>query len=111
VLTRLAMLGNPLENRGEKTLQRFNEAIDIQSDLARRYPEVPLYPIALVQYHLQQSEIYYALRRFEKARESMGKASQIADSLQNNGVAPLLVKTFMDRIRERLSILEEKTKE
>lgn len=111
VLSRLAMLGNPLENRGEKTLQRFNEAIDIQSDLARRYPEVPLYPIALVQYHLQQSEIYYALRRFEKARESMGKASQIADSLQNNGTAPLLVKSFMDRIRERLSILEEKTKE
>ena len=111
VLSRLANLGSPLENRGEKSLQRLSQAIEIQSDLAKRFPDAPLYSITLVQYHLQQSEIYFALRRPEKARESITNAAAIAETMQEKGVSQPLVKSFLDRIRERRANLEEKKNE
>jgi eukaryotic-like serine/threonine-protein kinase len=111
VLSRIASLGSPSENRWEKSLQRLSEAIEIQSDLARRFPDVPLYAITLVQYHLQQSEVYFALRRPEKARESITNAAAIAETMQEKGVSQPLVKSFLDRIRERRANLEEKKNE
>ncbi len=111
VLTRMAALGNLFENRGEKALQRIADAIEIQADLAKRFPEVPLYSIALVQYHLQLSETYFALRRPEKAREAMINAATIAEDMQKNGIAQPMVKSFLERIRERKQNLEEKSKE
>lgn len=111
VLSRMALLGPPSDNRGEKSLQRLGEAIEIQSDLARRFPDVPLYSITLVQYHLQQSEVYFALRRPEKARESITTAAAIAETMQEKGVSQPLVKSFLDRIRERRANLEEKKNE
>lgn len=111
VLTRMAALGNLFENRGEKALQRIADAIEIQTDLAKRFPEVPLYSIALVQYHLQLSETYFALRRPEKAREAMINAATIAEDMQKNGISQPMVKTFLERIRERKANLEEKSNE
>jgi len=111
VLTRLAILGSPFENRGERALQRLAGAIEIQSDLAKRFPEIPLYSIALVQYHLQLSETYFALRRPEKAREAIVNAATIAETMEKNGISQPMVKSFLERIRERKENLEEKSKE
>ncbi len=109
VLVRLALLGNPSENRGDAPLRRMNEAIEIQTGLAERYPEVALYQIALMQYHFQQSEMYFALKRPEKARESLANAAAVAEKMQKMGVAQPLIKTLMERIRERRANLEERS--
>jgi eukaryotic-like serine/threonine-protein kinase len=109
VLVRLALMGNPSENRGDGPIRRMNEAIEIQTRLAERYPEVALYGIALMQYHFQQSEMYFALKRPEKARESLANAAAVAEKMQKIGVAQPLIKTIMERIRERRANLEERT--
>jgi tetratricopeptide (TPR) repeat protein len=111
ILTKLAFLGNPLENRGEKALQRVNEAIEVQADLAKRYPEVVVYSLALMQYHLQQSELYFAMKRPEKSREAINNAAAIAERLQARGIAQPFVKSFLERIRERNTSTEEKNNE
>ena len=111
ILTKLAFLGGPLENRGEKALQRVNEAIEVQSDLAKRYPEVVVYSLALMQYHLQQSELYFAMKRPEKAREAINLAASIAERLEARGIAQPFIKSFLERIRERNTNTEEKNNE
>jgi tetratricopeptide (TPR) repeat protein len=111
ILMKLAFLGGPLENRGEKASQRVNEAIEVQSDLVKRYPEVVVYSLALMQYHLQQSELYFAMKRPEKAREAINLAASIAERLEARGIAQPFIKSFLERIRERNTNTEEKNNE
>ncbi len=113
ILTRQAMLFGSILNapngdRGDAGVQHFLEAIAIQRDLVNRYPEVAVYSIVLLQYHVQLSELYFATKRPEKSREIIAEALAIAEQMKGRGLAQPFVKAILDRIRERRANLETK---
>jgi serine/threonine protein kinase len=109
LLLRATYLGPPGQGRGEIIAARWNQALAIQSDLVERFPSVPMYAMALLQSHMQLAELHSLMRRSEKAREFLDEAERLAHILAEAGVAPALVKSTLDRLRERRSAIENRS--
>jgi eukaryotic-like serine/threonine-protein kinase len=108
LLARSASLTTPGGGRVDAALEKLHLSIEIQRELTERYPNVPIYAMALIQTHLQTAELYIQARRPEKARQVLMEASQIAEPLQRRGVAPAFTKSVLERLRDRKAMLENR---
>lgn len=108
LLTRLAWtMPMPMgPSRGEWALKALNQAIDIQRQLVDRYPNVPVYAMALLQTYVQRAETLAFLRRFDKALESLDEAESMSQQLATARIAPALIKSTVERLQERRRNLE-----
>jgi eukaryotic-like serine/threonine-protein kinase len=108
LLARSAGLITPGGGRIDAALEKLHLAIGIQRELTERYPNVPIYAMALIQTHLQTAEVCIQARRPEKARQLLTEASQIAEPLQRRGVAPAFTHSVLERLRDRKAMLENR---
>jgi tetratricopeptide (TPR) repeat protein len=93
-------------SRGEWALKGLNQAIDIQRQLVDRYPNVPVYAMALLQTYVQRAETLAFLRRFDKALESLDEAESMSQQLATARIAPALINATVERLHERRRNLE-----
>lgn len=108
LLARSAGLTSPGSGRVDATLEKLLLATAIQRELTERYPNVPIYAMALIQTHLQTAEVYIQARRPEKARQVLIEAIQVAEPLQERRVASAFVKSVLERLRDRKAMLENR---
>lgn len=100
--------GVPLVERVEGSVAKFQQAISIHESLVERFPDIPIYSLHLLQATSQLSEYYGTIRRPERARQVMSQAVEIAEKLAKSGTSPPFVKTILERMRERRSVLENR---
>jgi serine/threonine protein kinase len=100
--------GVPLVERVEGSVAKFQQAISIHESLVERFPDIPVYSLHLLQATSQLSEYYGTIRRPERARQVMSQAVEIAEKLAKSGTSPPFVKTILERMRERRSVLENR---
>ena len=100
--------GGPLVERVDGGVAKFNQAISIHQSLVERFPDIPIYSLHLLQATSQMAEYYGTVRRPERARQVMSQAVEIAEKLAKSGTSPPFVKTILERMRERRSVLENR---
>jgi len=100
--------GVPLAERVDGSVAKFHQAISIHQSLVERFPDIPIYSLHLLQATSQLAEYYGTVRRPERARQVMSQAVEIAEKLAKSGTSPPFVKTILERMRERRSVLENR---
>lgn len=98
----------PLAGKIDAGLANFQQAIGIHQSLVDRFPDIPVYAVHLLQATSQLGEYHGAVRRPERARQVMTQAVELAEKIAKSSPSNPFVKSFLERIRERRSAIENR---
>lgn len=97
--------------RSQKSEDALLEAIKIQKELATRYSDIAGYTLAIVQSLTQLAELEMLLKKPDKAKEAMDEAIQFAEAFGKKHRGISMLKSSVDRLRERKSAMESRIKD